>query len=120
MKVRSVKPFCQLGSPVHLLILIIAFHSKTQRMCFPGVAGGTTWPPAAGSSSGFCASLPTPALAQPPSCYSGPLHDDAKLQKADASWKEGMKQTPVVRLELHPQARGTLALALPACLHLLM
>lgn len=98
-----MKPICQLGSPVHLLILIIAFHSKKQWVCFPGVARGHYLDTS--SSRVFlwvCASLPTPALAQPPSCYSGPLHDDVKLQKADASWKEGMKQTQVVRLELHP------------------
>lgn len=91
-----MKRFCQLGSPVYLLILIIAFHSKKQWVCFPGIARVFLW---------VCASLPTPALAQPPSCDSGPLHD-VKLQKADASWKEGMKQTQVVRLELHPQPRG--------------
>lgn len=46
--------------------------------------------------------------------------DDTELQKADASWKEGMKQTRVGRVELHPWPHGTQALLLPACLHLLM
>lgn len=105
---------------MHLLILIIAFHSKKQWVCFPGVARGHHLDTSSRVFLWVCASLPTSALAQPPSCYSGPLHDEVKLQKADASWKEGMKQTQVVRLELHPRPPGTLALPMPACLHLLM